>query len=108
MESTTPYLGVIEGFFGRTWSFAERHDYADFLKNNGYQFYIYAPKADSYLRKSWQQDWSTETAEKLQRLVAYYQSRGVDFGLGLSPFEIYKNYNADAKQSLQDKIKRLN
>lgn len=108
MENTTPYLGVIEGFFGRTWSFTQRHDYAEFLKDNGYQFYIYAPKADPYLRKAWQQDWSAETADQLQNLVAHYQSLGLDFGLGLSPFEIYKDYNADAQQSLQEKVKRLN
>lgn len=108
MNKTTPYLGVIEGFFGRTWSFAERFDYAHFLKDNGYQFYIYAPKADSFLRRNWQQDWPAETTDQLQHLVMHYQSLGLDFGLGLSPFEIYKNYNADAKQSLQDKVKRLN
>jgi len=108
MGNTTAYLGVIEGFFGRTWSFQERYDYAEFLKNNGYQFYIYAPKADPYLRKSWQQDWAAKTTEQLQSLVTHYQSLGLDFGLGLSPFEIYKNYNADAKQSLQYKVKRLN
>ncbi len=108
MANTTPYLGVIEGFFGRPWSFTERYDYAEFLKNNGYQFYIYAPKSDAYLRRSWQQDWPAETADQLQSLVTHYQGQGIDFGLGLSPFEIYKNYNAEAKQSLQDKIKRLN
>lgn len=108
MEKTTPYLGVIEGFFGRTWTFLERYDYADFLKSNGYQFYIYAPKADSYLRKAWREDWPAETMDQLQSLVVHYQSLGLDFGLGLSPFEIYKNYNTDAQQSLQNKIKRLN
>jgi hypothetical protein len=102
------YLGVIEGFFGRAWSFPERHDYAGFLKQNGYQFYIYAPKGDAYLRKSWQQEWPVETSKQLKNLVGHYQSLGLDFGLGLSPFEIYKNYNADAKKSLQKKIKQLN
>lgn len=108
MKDKTPYLGIIEGFFGRTWSFSERYDYAHFLKNNGYQFYVYAPKADSFLRRNWQQDWSAETTDKLQHLITHYQSLGLDFGLGLSPFEIYKNYNTDAKKNLQDKIKRLN
>ena len=108
MNKTPPYLGLIEGFFGRSWSFTERHDYAAFLKTNGYHFYIYAPKSDPYLRKAWQQDWPPETAAKLQSLVHHYQSLGLDFGLGLSPFEIYKNYDADAQQSLQTKIKRLN
>ena len=108
MEKASPYLGVIEGFFGRTWSFTERYDYAEFLKDNDYQFYIYAPKADSNLRRAWREDWPAETVDQLQSLVAHYQDLGLDFGLGLSPFEIYKNYNADAQQSLQNKIKRLN
>ena len=108
MNNINTYLGVIEGFFGRAWSFTERHDYAEFLKSNGYQFYIYAPKGDAYLRKAWQQEWPVEMVDQLQSLVSHYQSLGLDFGLGLSPFEIYKNYNAEAQQSLQDKIKRLN
>ncbi len=107
-STSSPYLGVIEGFFGRSWPFEERHDYAQFLKENGYQFYIYAPKGDPYLRRAWQQDWPQQTADQLQHLVRHYQQVGLDFGLGLSPFEIYKNYNADAQQSLQNKIQRLN
>ena len=108
MSKSSPYLGLIEGFFGRTWSFTERHDYAGFLKTQGYHFYIYAPKDDPYLRKSWQQDWPTETTTQLQALIAHYQSLGLDFGLGLSPYEIYKNYDAKARKSLQNKVKRLN
>ncbi len=108
MNKVMPYLGVIEGFFGRTWSFEERTDYAGFLKNNGYQFYIYAPKGDPYLRRAWQQDWPSETTDKLQKLVNHYQSLGLDFGLGLSPFEIYKNYDNEAKRNLQNKVQRLN
>ncbi len=108
MENTTPYLGVIEGFFGRTWPFTERHNYAEFLVRSGYQFYIYAPKADPYLRKAWQQDWPTKTIDQLQHLVTHYQNMGLDFGMGLSPFEIYKKYDADTQRDLQDKIQRLN
>lgn len=108
MINTSPYLGLIEGFFGRSWSFTDRHDYAGFLKSNGYHFYIYAPKNDPYLRKAWQQDWPTKSAIQLQTLIDHYQSLGLDFGLGLSPFEIYKNYDATAKQGLQNKIRRLN
>ncbi len=108
MERENPYLGVIEGFFGRPWSFPERYGYAEFLKNNGYQFYIYAPKSDSNLRKDWQEDWPDETVVQLQNLVAHYQNQGLDFGLGLSPFEIYKDYNTDIQKILEDKINRLN
>jgi hyaluronoglucosaminidase len=45
--------GIIEGFFGRPWSWQTRQTYASFLKQNNYQYYIYAPKADRYLRRQW-------------------------------------------------------
>ncbi len=108
MHNTRPYLGIIEGFFGRTWSMQERHDYAEFMQANGYHFYIYAPKGDAYLRRSWRQDWPAETAAQLQALVNHYQSLGLDFGVGLSPFEVYKNYDNVARQQLQEKVQRLN
>lgn len=108
MQNTTPYLGIIEGFFGRTWSMQERHDYAGFLQANGYHFYIYAPKGDAWLRRSWRQDWPAEMGDQLQALVNHYQSLGLDFGMGLSPFEIYKNYDSFARKQLQDKVESLN
>jgi hypothetical protein len=107
-DDETPYLGVIEGFFGRSWTFQERFDYAKFLKDSAYQFYIYAPKSDPYLRKSWQQDWPTKTEEKLQSLVKQYHLQGLDFGVGLSPFEIYRNYDESAQKKLAEKVGRLN
>jgi len=74
VNKSSPYLGLIEGFFGRTWSFAERQDYASFLKRQGYHFYIYAPKNNPYLRKSWQQECPTETVTQLQTLISHYQT----------------------------------
>lgn len=107
-DKRSPYLGLIEGFFGRSWSFAARHDYAEFLQNNGYHFYIYAPKDDPYLRKVWQEDWPPEIFAQLQALINRYKSLDLDFGLGLSPFEIYKNYDSSTRKSLETKITRLN
>ncbi len=104
----SPYLGLIEGFFGRTWSFPARYEYADFLRNNGYHFYIYAPKNDPYLRKNWQEKWPTEIFTQLQNLINHYQSLGLDFGIGLSPFEIYKKYDRSARKSLHTKIALFN
>ena len=48
-----PELGIIEGFFGRPWSWTERADAVRFLRPHGYSFYLYAPKADSWLRRRW-------------------------------------------------------
>ena len=51
----SPELGIIEGFFGRPWSWAERADAVRFLRPHGFSFYLYAPKADPYLRRRWQE-----------------------------------------------------
>jgi hypothetical protein len=62
-------VGVIEGFFGPEWSWRDRHLMCEFLKDTGADFYIYAPKRDSFLRKSWMQDHPTETWDRLFRAI---------------------------------------
>jgi len=48
---TTP-LGIIEGFYGPLWTWAERRSLVKSLAPHGYEFYLYAPKADPFLRRS--------------------------------------------------------
>lgn len=102
-----PPLGIIEGFYGRSWSWGEREAYATFLSQRGYHFYIYAPKSDPYLRKQWQADWHPEPFAALQRLVRTYHRAGLKVGLGLSPFELYRQFNAEARQVLKRKLQRV-
>ena len=49
-------------------------------------FYIYAPKADHVLRRSWRDDWDNDTRAELQMLAKAYHDKGLKFGLGLSLF----------------------
>ena len=49
--------GLIEGFYGKPWTWDDRDGCVSFLCENGYRFYIYAPKTDPYLREKWDQDW---------------------------------------------------
>ena len=103
-----PYLGVIEGFFGKSWEWRERADYAPFLKASGYSFYIYAPKDDPFLRKRWREPLPKEHQEQLAGLAQTFRSHKVHFGVGLSPFEAYREYGAETKKILQGKVKTLN
>jgi hyaluronoglucosaminidase len=103
-----PPLGVIEGFFGRSWSWQERAEYAPFLAANGYQFYIYAPKNDHYLRRQWQQPWPAEEFQALQQLRTAYAQQGLDFGLGLSPFELYRQPDQAQRAALIARIAQIN
>ncbi|NGQ94371.1 beta-N-acetylglucosaminidase [Brevibacillus sp. SYP-B805] len=50
-----PVRGVIEGFYGKPWTQAERLDMLHFMAQHGFNAYFYAPKDDPYLRERWQE-----------------------------------------------------
>src|SRR5450631_1362278 len=96
--------GVIEGFFGKPWNWQSRLSGADFLRDSGFQFYIYAPKSESFLRRRWREPIPLETLQHLSTLGARYRQSGIAFGIGLTPFEIYLGYDANARASLRSKV----
>ena len=100
----TPELGLIEGYYGTPWSWRAREETIAFLKQYGYDFYLYAPKADAFLRKRWREAHAREEATALKDLAAVCRALRVRFGVGLSPFELYRDFNADAQAALADKL----
>lgn len=100
--------GVIEGFFGKSWGWAARLDTVDFLREAGFGFYIYAPKGDPYLRRRWRDPMPADTLGHLSELGARCRDRGVRFGIGLTPFEIYLRYDVAARERLRAKVLELN
>jgi hyaluronoglucosaminidase len=100
--------GVIEGFFGKPWNWESRLSGADFLRDSGFQFYIYAPKSESFLRRRWREPIPVETRQHLSALSARCRQSGLAFGIGLTPFEIYRNYDASAQASLRAKVLQIN
>ena len=100
-------IGVIEGFFGRPWSWLAREAYAGFLAEQGYGFYIFAPKDDAILRKRWRDDWSEGEWTALSMIRESYREAGVLFGLGLSPWGLHKDYDDAGKADLEAKVRRL-
>jgi hypothetical protein len=100
-------IGVIEGFFGRGWSADARAGHARFSRSYGFDHYIYAPKADRFLRRGWRDDFPPDELERLAQLARTYRALGVRFGVGLTPFEIYLQYDENAKAALRAKINQL-
>ena len=100
-------LGTIEGFFGRPYSWAERTELMRFLKPHGYDFYLYAPKADPYLRRRWREPHPDAEMAALAAFAADCRAAGVRFGVGLSPFELHFDFTAEAKAALADKLAAL-
>src|SRR5215216_5069298 len=99
-----PELGIIEGFYGKPWSWEAREETISFLAPYGYRFYLYAPKFDPYLRRSWQELHPETLATRLRSLSKHSREAGVRFGVGLTPYEIFNNFDAKAKDALTRKL----
>lgn len=101
------YKAVIEGFYGKSWTWSEREDYATFLKAHDFNGYIYAPKSNRQLRSDWSSQLLPADKQSLLRLSQHYQDEGLDMGIGLSPMNIFTNYDATAKSALKNKLSEL-
>ncbi|HKK57131.1 beta-N-acetylglucosaminidase domain-containing protein [Marinobacter sp.] len=102
--SNHPPLGIIEGFYGPLWSWHERRQVVQLLAPHGYRNYWYAPKADAFLRRRWSEPHPDSVARELTGFARFCHEQGVRFGIGLSPFEIFNNFDAAAKTALKNKL----
>ena len=97
-------LGIIEGFYGRPWSWEERAANVAFLGARGFSFHLYAPKADPYLRRRWREPHPDHLAESLAAFSRHCRSTGVRFGVGISPYEAHLSFDAGARDALGAKL----
>jgi hyaluronoglucosaminidase len=100
-------VGIVEGFYGTPWSEADRTYAAKQLQSLGGKFYLYAPKGDPYLRKRWTEKMPEENAEMLRRLGKTLNSHDLEFGVGLSPYELYRSFDLQAQKILETKLKEI-
>ncbi len=103
----TVELGIIEGFFGRPYSWIERADMVRALAPHGYGFYLYAPKADGYLRRRWREPYPEADLEALSAFARTCRDAGVRLGVGLSPYELFRGFDGPAKDLLAAKLAQL-
>lgn len=103
----TTTLGIIEGFYGPMWTWQERRQLVRTLVPHGYGFYLYAPKADGFLRRQWQQPHPPAMASELAGFARFCRQEGVRFGVGLSPFEIFNRFDDEARAALARKLALL-
>ncbi len=101
---TSPPLGIIEGYYGRPWSWDMREAQARFFRAHGYASFVYAPKADKFLRKRWREDHPAEEADRLAKMAAVCREIGMGFGVGLSPYEAYRDFGAATQADLARKL----
>lgn len=103
----TPPLGIIEGYFGKPWSMADRKAAITALRAYGYSFFHYAPKADAFLRRRWREPYSDPEFAALADLAAHCREAGVRFGVGLSPYALFKDFSGPARGDFVAKVRAL-
>lgn len=103
----TPELGIIEGFFGRAYSWDERAEMVRALQPAGYGFYLYAPKADAHLRRRWRDPYPDAELAALAAFARACRDAGVRFGVGLSPYELFLGFDEPAREALAAKLAQL-
>ncbi len=101
-------LGIIEGYYGKPWTWPERAETISYLSGFGYGFYLYAPKADPHLRRLWREAHPADTAEEITRLARHARAAGVRFGVGLSPTKLHIDFGVAAQAALARKLDELN
>lgn len=77
--------GIVEGFYGRPWTHAQRLDMIDFIAARGMNTYVYSPKDDPLMRHDWRRPYEGLEHTHLGELVDRCLLRGIDFVFCLSP-----------------------
>lgn len=103
----TPGLGLLEGFYGRAYDWAQRREMVAALAPAGYRLYLYAPKADEMFRRQWREPLPHAAVAEFQAFAGFCRALGVRFGVGLSPYELFLGFDGPAKAALKVKLAQL-
>jgi hypothetical protein len=74
--------GVVEGFYGRPWSWDERVLVCRWIAAHGMRDYVYAPKDDPKHRAEWRTPYDADELDGFARVAA---DGGVRLGFAISP-----------------------
>ncbi len=80
-----PERGIVEGFYGKPWSPAERLEMIRFEGAHRMNVYYYAPKDDPYHRRLWRKPYPPAAMRRLAQLIQAAHDNFVDFCFAISP-----------------------
>ena len=80
-------LGIVEGFYGRSLSFDDRHSIVQSLSKNNLNYYLYAPKEDPFLRNHIDLEPTPEWQNLFKDFVNLSTKHNVTIGVGLAPID---------------------
>ncbi|GGO32318.1 beta-N-acetylglucosaminidase domain-containing protein [Deinococcus humi] len=102
--STMSFLGVIEGFYGRPWTPAQRERLFERMAAWGMDTYLYAPKDDRWHRQQWREPYPEAEATALHQLAADARQHGIRFVYALAPGLDLNWADAEDRRALAEKF----
>lgn len=99
--------GVVEGFYGRRWSAAERVALFEFGAARGMNAYLYAPKDDPYHRARWEAPYPERLWAELCDLIGEARRRRIEFIYAFHPGRRLRFSAPQPVARLRDKARRL-
>ncbi|NUP14238.1 MAG: hypothetical protein HOW73_50025 [Polyangiaceae bacterium] len=82
-------LGVVEGFYGRPWSFGARKRIVRLLGDVGLDTYGYAPKSDPLHRARWWEPLGVDQLRAFEELASVARDAGVRIVYGIAPERLF-------------------
>lgn len=77
--------GVIEGFYGRAWTAAQRLEMIDWIGESGMNTFIYGPKDDIKIRARWRELYTSPELRAIIDLAEAARDRNQHFIVAISP-----------------------
>ena len=99
--------GVVEGFYGRTWTHAQRLDLFSHLPEWGLNTYFYSPKDDLKHRAAWRETYDDSELAPMRELVSDCRNRGLHFIYGLSPGLDIRFSDPDEHQAIRHRLEQM-
>jgi len=96
--------GIIEGFYGRPWTWDERAEVMRFCHDRGMRHYVYAPKDDPKHRAEWRSPYKNKALDGFARLAA---EDTLHVGFGISPGLSIDYESAGDRAALAAKIDQV-
>lgn len=87
--------GVLEGFYGRPWSWAEREAMLEFMHRRGFTAFFYGPKNEPLHRNRWREPYLPLEMRCFGEFAQKGREAGIDFVFGLSPLEYHYTAETD-------------
>ena len=99
--------GVVEGFYGQTWSQTQRLDLFENLANWRLNTYFYSPKDDLKHRALWREPYTDSELSRMKTLIVECARRNINFVFGLSPGLDIRFSDSSELQSVKDRLSQM-